>query len=266
MAHHLSAVLKNLGIPSKLYNSIVEGVCDMKNYSPLSDASKDDEPEEIEKVLLAHINQELPEETTRIETKPLSFYTLPELLSAAFNHPDMDSDLRVDLWQRICDAKFADIDSPEYIGAMLGMKAENIAGISIAKSSIRQSIRVSYIKQFEEAKEHLDMIMSISDYDKFFVEALISLFGVIKKQPDLDKEDLLLNLQEYVFGHSKGFYIAADEYISRVTNKSPTDEETTEEEPDENEPNNSKGAGSSISSPILEVPQKLAFMGNNQRL
>lgn len=108
--------------------------------------------------------------------------------------------------------------------------------------------------------------MAESEYEDCFINALIALLGVIKKQGKLDAEDLLLNLQEYVFGHSKGFYIAADEYISRVTNKSPTDEETTEEEPDENEPNNSKGAGSSISSPILEVPQKLAFMGNNQRL
>jgi hypothetical protein len=108
--------------------------------------------------------------------------------------------------------------------------------------------------------------MAESEYEDCFINALIALLGVIKKQGKLDAEDLLLNLQEYVFGHSRGFDKAANEYIAKVINTSSRDEETIEEEPDENEPNNSKGAGSSISSPILEVPQNLAFAGNNQRL
>lgn len=172
-------------------------------------------------VLLASLNGKLSE-----ETNSLSAYTLPELLPISFNHPEMDSDLRVDLWQRINDTNFTGIHSAKYIGAMLGMKAYGKE--STAKTAIRQSIRVSYSTQIEEAKEHLDLIIAESEHESHFLNALISLFGVIKKQSDLDKEDLLGNLQDYVFAHTLGFDSVANGYIAKFTSETSEAIEETE--------------------------------------
>lgn len=263
VAHRLSAILKHPDTPKKFYWDIVNRLCDMRSLSPLGDAVDEDEPEEIEKILLAYYNGEVPEET---EAKPIENYSLPELFSAAFNHPDMNADLRVDLWQSICDSGFADIDSPEYIGALLGMKAEKIT--SKKPKFPRKDLRISYNKGFQEAKEHLDVIIDESEHEDYFLNALISLFGIIQKQANLDKDDLLVNLQDYCFAHTLGFDRAADDYRAKLGFKTAESDEPNEpeKEPNENDPNNSESAGGSTSSPIIEIPQNLAFAENNQRL
>ena len=123
IAVHLSAILRHPETPRDLYNAIAEEICVFSNEMTTPEYTSS--PEYIKSVLLASLRK--ADEETEAEEKTLSSHSLPELLSAAFNHPDMDSDLRIELWETLNNTDRSDIDSPEYIAAILGMKAKNIA-------------------------------------------------------------------------------------------------------------------------------------------
>lgn len=174
-------------------------------------------------------------------------------LSAVLNHPDTPSELYNDIVERVCDmanmsplSDTSNDDKPEYLTKVLlafGYNFESVKELYleptgnsiIPKSSMsvnpkfpRKDLRISFGKAFQEAKEHLDVIIDESEHEDYFLAALASLFGIIKEQDGIDKDDLLLNLQDYCFAHSRAFDAAAQAYRKHIGFKPTLTDESNE--------------------------------------